>query len=504
MESRTIFVIRDFEIDQVVGLALEFLAKYPPDGALLSVPGVPGAVEQGRLIADVLDPAIARSQYVIAFMDTPNANVGFELGFALGSDRHVALVSASTELPEWLHAAPLSGYLVQTGVQLPQLQEIIEQDEHIQVDGAPTHGIDRLFLAPRTGEGLVGHELVRRFYRDWRSPQATGWTLQELPRQLDGVGEVIWLVTPFTEGLDRRDGQGNSLNAVIAGYAKGKGIPLRILKSTRHRRIVDIEDKANRFTHLHELEQLLDAAEETRKMAVSGNVSAHEPAARAELERVIGGDPRSFVSVEWYARGLAIAQAVGRLSLFGRAVATCFLVSPRHVLTAWHVVPTADAARECTIVFEAGGTATSEVRRVQSLLWTSGGADLDVTILELDQPVDHAQALSLWEGAEARPRVGERVVVISYPFGGALTFSFSDESSVIGIGDNVVHYLTSTSPGSSGSPVFDRDWNLIAMHHASSGPFEEAAGARRSEGIRISAIRQALEHYPAVRDVVDG
>lgn len=59
-----------------------------------------------------------------------------------------------------------------------------------------------------------------------------------------------------------------------------------------------------------------------------------------------------------------------------------------------------------------------------------------------------------------------------------------------------VHYITDTEPGSSGSPVFNNDWDLVALHHA--------AGERQNgvwidnEGIRIDRIVGHL------RDNLDG
>jgi V8-like Glu-specific endopeptidase len=505
MVDRTIFVIRDFEVDKSVGLTLQFLADSPPKGTRLSIPGIPGAAEQGRLVDDVVDPAIASSQYVISFMDTPNANVGFELGFALGSGRHVALVCAATELPDWLNAAPLSGYLVAKGVQLPRLQKIIEQGEHVNVDNSPTSGTDLLFLCPRADEGLVGHELVRRLYPDWRSPAPTGWKLQDLPKQLEGVGEVVWLITPFAEGADRKDGQGNSLNAVIAGYAKGKGVPLRIIKSTHHRRIVDVEDHANLFTNLDELKNLLRMAEDKRKLALAGSISSRQPISNAAVERIVSREP--FFNLDWYKRGLDAAQAVGRLSIDrkvidgkvidGNVSATCFLVSPRHVLTAAHVIAFAKELEGCTVVFErTGAGGVGQIRRPQAVLWTSGSAELDATILELEAPIGDASALSLRSNAQARFNVGEKVVVVGYPYGGALSFSLS-ESLVVGVEDRLLRYRTPTAPGSSGSPVFDGNWNLLAMHHGYR--MEAFGGSSINEGIRTSAIFAALDQHPSVR-----
>lgn len=426
-------------------------------------------------------------------MDTPNANMGFELGFALGSNRHVALVCTAQELPPWLDAAPLLGYLVAKGVQLPRLQKIIEKDEHISVYGPSSSGTDLLFLAPRADEGLVGHALVDRLYPDWRSPEPTGWKLQDLPRQLDGVGEVVWLITPFAEGADRKDGQGNSLNAVIAGFAKGRGIPLRILKSTHHRRIVDIEDRANLFTNLDELQNLLREAEEKRKVALAGNISAQLPMSAAAVERIFSQESR-VNSLKWYQRGLEKAQAVGRISIAGTATGTGFLVSPRHVLTLWHVIASSDDMTDCAVVFEAAGVGGGEMRRAK-VVWSTGDAELDATILEIDVPVNGVSPLSLRERGGIGLSIGGRVVVVGYPFGGALSFSLS-ESALVAVEDHFVRYITPTSPGSSGSPVFDHNWNLLAMHHASRRVQE---GTTSGEGVRVGAILLALDQHPAIR-----
>ena len=47
---------------------------------------------------------------------------------------------------------------------------------------------------------------------------------------------------------------------------------------------------------------------------------------------------------------------------------------------------------------------------------------------------------------------------------------------------NVIHYFSDTDYGSSGSPVFDNNWDLMALHHARK-PSENA-----NEGIRIDKI----------------
>jgi endonuclease G len=52
----------------------------------------------------------------------------------------------------------------------------------------------------------------------------------------------------------------------------------------------------------------------------------------------------------------------------------------------------------------------------------------------------------------------------------------------------LVQYVTRTAGGSSGSPCFDDDWKVVALHHAErSRPF----GSVR-EGILVSSIAREL------------
>jgi V8-like Glu-specific endopeptidase len=59
-----------------------------------------------------------------------------------------------------------------------------------------------------------------------------------------------------------------------------------------------------------------------------------------------------------------------------------------------------------------------------------------------------------------------------------------------------VHYRSPTEPGSSGSPVFDNKWALIALHHAGAvdtPKLNQRGGSyAANEGIRLSAIVEAL------------
>ena len=60
----------------------------------------------------------------------------------------------------------------------------------------------------------------------------------------------------------------------------------------------------------------------------------------------------------------------------------------------------------------------------------------------------------------------ETVNIIQHPRGRPKEVAIKD-NHVIKADSVVVHYACSTEPGSSGSPVFNNQWEPVALHHAS-------------------------------------
>ena len=99
--------------------------------------------------------------------------------------------------------------------------------------------------------------------------------------------------------------------------------------------------------------------------------------------------------------------------------------------------------------------------------------------------------------APATVRTGDRVNIIQHP--GGLTKRVSMISNVVVfVGGNRIQYLTDTEPGSSGSPVFDRQWNVVAVHHSGGwlpepGTSDPNRQYYRNEGILVDAVLGGLE-----------
>lgn len=99
---------------------------------------------------------------------------------------------------------------------------------------------------------------------------------------------------------------------------------------------------------------------------------------------------------------------------------------------------------------------------------------------------------------------GESMVIIQHPRGREKEIVLFNNRIQM-ISENLLHYEADADRGSSGSPVFNSDWQLVALHHAAlinyrkDGDFE----VRSNLGIRISQIVKYLnlrKDEPGVSD----
>jgi endonuclease G len=226
------------------------------------------------------------------------------------------------------------------------------------------------------------------------------------------------------------------------------------------------------------------------------------PAASRKLfEAVIGKDdtlPSRFLT-----RGEAAAHAVGRITVrledgSGR-YGTGSLLSHHLVITNNHVLESEDAARQAT--FELGyyetapdtfpSTHQSFAIQPDKFFYTTEMLDFTLVGVATDNgsasTADYGALSLLAESGKAL--IGERVNIIQHAGGRPQSVSIR-ENQVVDIFDQWIHYAADTAPGSSGSPVFNDEWQLVGIHHASipSG----SNGGVVNEGIRASMIVQEL------------
>lgn len=83
--------------------------------------------------------------------------------------------------------------------------------------------------------------------------------------------------------------------------------------------------------------------------------------------------------------------------------------------------------------------------------------------------------------------------ILQHPRGGPLKLAL-DTDAVIGfnVRGNRVRYRTNTEPGSSGSPCFDAEWNLIALHQGANSSCADLHHGEYNQGIPFHYIASLL------------
>lgn len=94
----------------------------------------------------------------------------------------------------------------------------------------------------------------------------------------------------------------------------------------------------------------------------------------------------------------------------------------------------------------------------------------------------------------AAPEVEERAFIVQHPGGTRKQIGFV-RNTITRVTDRVVHYLTDTLEGSSGSPVFNEQGVIVALHHAGGTPQEVVGRSpmKKNEGILISRVLAGIK-----------
>lgn len=236
------------------------------------------------------------------------------------------------------------------------------------------------------------------------------------------------------------------------------------------------------------------------------------------FERLIGDS--DLLSINFLDRGRRAADAVCRIKVpsnGGAWYGTGFLVGPRLLLTNHHVLGDADEASQCEAEFgyehDLDGVLRDPVSfnlRPHEIFYSN--SELDITFIAVTPFSDNGVPLERYGRLPLLPLSGkavdgEWVTIIQHP--GSEPKQIAIRSSQIvkldakaagGIDlDKFIHYSTDTEPGSSGSPVLNDQWQVLALHHkAVPAPSKAKNPVRQqvwiaNEGIRVSAIFVQLE-----------
>ena len=220
---------------------------------------------------------------------------------------------------------------------------------------------------------------------------------------------------------------------------------------------------------------------------------------QGELERQIFDEP-TLLDVAFLRRGVELAPAVVRLLVAlpdGDYYGTGFRMSEDLLLTNHHVLfdhmGTSATKVEAWLHYEHDVTGRPREHQViggrpETIV---GDRTHDWAVIRVSTPFPPGVPL-LDPAADGNVAAGDRVYIIQHPNGGMKKIGMI-HNVVRYVDEDVVQYWTDTEPGSSGSPVFNERWELVALHHrwVNAGP----SGARefRNQGRRITRVAEGLK-----------
>lgn len=221
------------------------------------------------------------------------------------------------------------------------------------------------------------------------------------------------------------------------------------------------------------------------------------PPTNTDLEKIIGTN--NLKSIAWLHQALEVAKSVCRV-VTPKGLGTGFLIDQRTVMTNHHVLSHAEVAARSFAEFNFQEDVTGKLQQFfrYRLLGDEfqTNPELDFSAVRIDPGVS-LPPLESWGILEVAggppPAVGEHVSIIQHPGGGAKQIALT-ANQVVNIFEHRLQYTTDTLPGSSGSPVFNDDWQVVALHCAGGNLVTNQQGDRMfaNEGTIMAAILERL------------
>ena len=265
----------------------------------------------------------------------------------------------------------------------------------------------------------------------------------------------------------------------------------------------------------------------------AGDLTARPPAEQKMLveEALIG--VRNYLSADFLDKGAAAARTVGRIVVLSgggpRALGTGFLVAPGVLLTNHHVLPDIDRARGCAVQMDfVADTRQALVPQLylfeRDRLYFTDTA-LDYALVAVAASSDRRKPIAEYgwnplDGGGGKITVlpDDYLNIVQHPLGRPKEVVIRDNRALdlrTGSGETAaaamtpfIHYQADTDHGSSGAPVFNDQWEVVALHHMgipetnAAGQFLDTGGNiwdqatepvekihwLANEGIRVSSL----------------
>jgi len=223
---------------------------------------------------------------------------------------------------------------------------------------------------------------------------------------------------------------------------------------------------------------------------------------KVENLEVLMKEKSSFLPSWYFEVGSKVSKAVGYIEVIkpnGTEVGTGFLLKDNYVLTNNHVIENREQAESAFIEFNyekspEGGEKKKDkyLFDISSERYFATSKDDDWTIVKLT-----SNANEHWGQVEINAvsiNKLERASIIQHPGGDPKQIGIHN-NIITYVDDDLLMYLTDTLPGSSGSPVFNKNWELIGLHREGGYLREPNTKSKvyRNAGTNINKVLRGIQ-----------
>lgn len=221
---------------------------------------------------------------------------------------------------------------------------------------------------------------------------------------------------------------------------------------------------------------------------------------------LITSNEKTFLPISFLDTGLLRAKSVVRV-VTDESLGSGFVVNGGYLMTNNHVIPSVDVASVSTLQFDYELNSNGNLKPYKEFSLDAGGkfsfftsAENDWTVVKI-KDFDKA-SLKMFGYIPLRPIAIEKndfVNIIQHPGGEHKQIALY-HNQVTNVSNSRIQYLTDTLPGSSGSPVFDSKWNLVALHHRGNRITKNGKDILFNQGININLISKELENLGFIQN----
>jgi len=189
---------------------------------------------------------------------------------------------------------------------------------------------------------------------------------------------------------------------------------------------------------------------------------------KQSFEKVLSRN-ENLVSTDWFTQATKTSKIVCLVEVIDGTMCTGFLIKGGYLLTASHILWKKNDIDNLRITLNSKIDIEATIQYQMDPKHTFiMNKKLDYALIKIKDRTDYP--IVDWGYAEIEsfkiPVINDMVNIIQHPQGGHKKIAMPDNVISVWEEENAIFYQADTRPGSSGAPIFNQDWKVIAIHQA--------------------------------------